>query len=244
MRLSALALAATLGAAALPVDAAPVGLGFNAGPITSISDPSGVFAGFSVGEELFFEFTLDDATPDSNSIPGFGRYRDPAGTLSVTGLTDGTLLTLANGVQFSFNGVAQVEIVGLSGSFGVFALNDGIGLQSPTQFVTDPENLTASLAELQAALTDGLFDALTNISTTTAQVANLPIGALFESRMTFGPVGDATTPVVVAPVPLPAGGVLLLTGLGAAAGLRRATARPGTRKKRHPASLPGAFGSS
>lgn len=221
MRLFALALAAITGVATLPAGAAPIGFGFNTGPITGISDGTGVFAGFSVGEDLFFEFTIDDATLDSNSIPGFGRFRDPTGTLKVTGLTRGTTLTLADGIQISFNGFAQIEITGSSGPFNAYALNDGINLQGTTPFVTNPEDLSQSVAELQAAVIDGLFVGIGNTSSSSAEIANLPIGTSSFNRLTIGPVKDATTPLSLAMVPLPAGGVLLLTGLGAVAALRR-----------------------
>lgn len=221
MRLLAYAALAALCTSALPAAAAPIGFGFNAGPITGISDATGGFAGFSVGEDLFFEFTIDGATPDSNSIPGFGRFRDPTGTLKVTGLSRGTTLTLADGIQISFNGFAQIEITGSSSPFNAFVLGDGINLQGTMPFVTDPEDLPRSLAELEAAVIDGLFVDIGNSSSSSAEIANLPIGASSFNRLTIGPVKDATTPLSLALVPLPAGGVLLLTGLAAVAALRR-----------------------
>ena len=221
MRLTALALTAALGAAALPADAAPIEFAFNAGPATLIVDPSSAFTGFSVGEDILFSFSIDSATPDATSDTRIGRFVDPEATVTLTGLTRGASVTLSPGLIIEFNGLSQVSILGGPGSsIGEFGMPNDVNLRSATPFITDANNLSQSLAELQTSLTDGIFTGFTSTTSETGSVQFFvrPTGLSF---MVFGPVGNATTPVGVAPIPLPAGGVLLLTGLGAVAALRR-----------------------
>lgn len=212
--------------------AAPIGFGFNAGSISSISDPeaTGVFNGFLVGENLFINFTLDDATPDTDPTANGGRYFDPAGTLNVRGLTSNTMLTLELGVEVDLDDPGEFELDG-----DVPAFNDtdsGLVLEGDIDLdtneapplVSDPNDLSQSIADLSALLNpDGVFTGITN------QTDNI-------ASLSFFIAGDGNTDenailsfgtVPTAPVPLPAGAWLLLSGLlglGAARRITRSTA--------------------
>lgn len=226
MRFTAFALAATLGAAALPAGAAPVTLAFNAGPVTAFTNGTGLFPEFQIGEEILFEFTIDSTIADSNGAPSTGRFTDPNGTITLTGLTSGETLSQTNGAfnqtELVINGLAQITLNGGGNEFSSIVLTDGVDLESATPIVSNPDDLAQSLIEIQAALTNGLFTGFTGISGGVSEMRtsffNFPIQT---SSIVFGPVNQATTPIGMAPIPLPAGGVLLLTGLGAVAALRR-----------------------
>ena len=220
-----LAAAAVFAAFSTTASAATIGFGFNAGPITSINDAnkSGAFAGFVVGEDLFVEFEIESTTADSKAAAGSSSFFDASGRITVRGLTTGTTLVMKPGVEVQFDDNTEFEldagIIAGDDTYNGYLLEFDIDLVQRPQLVSDPDNLSLSITELEAKLVNDIFRGFTNGTDNQAAINFFIAGdgsISPEASLEFGPV-----PADPTPVPLPAAAPLMLAGLGAIAMLRR-----------------------
>ena len=220
-----LAAAAVLAAFSTTASAATIGFGFNAGPVIEIDDPnnSGAFAGFIVGEDLFVEFAIESTTADSRAAAGSSSFFDASGRITVRGLTTGTTLVMNPGVEIQFDDNTEFELD--SGTIPYDDTEDGyfldgdIDLVQLPQLVSDPDNLSLSITELEAKLVNDIFRGFLNGTDNRALIVFFIAGdgkRFEEASLGFGPV-----PTDLTPVPIPAAAPLMLAGLGAIAMLRR-----------------------
>ena len=221
-----LAAAAVFAAFSTTASAATIGFGFNAGPVTEIFDPnnSGAFAGFVVGEDLFVEFEIESTTADSKATAGSSSFFDPSGRITVTGLTTGTTLVMNPGVEIQFDDNTEFEldsrtILPYDDTEDGYFLDGDIDLVQLPQLVSDPDNLSLSITELEAKLVNDIFRGFLNGKDLQALIVFFIAGdgkSFEEASLKFGPVPTDPTPV-----PAPAAAPLMLAGLGAIAMLRR-----------------------
>ena len=220
-----LAAAAVFAAFSTTASAATIGFGFNAGPVTEIFDPnnSGAFAGFVVGEDLFVEFEIESTTADSKATAGSSSFFDPSGRITVTGLTTGTTLVMNPGVEIQFDDNTEFEldagIIAGDDTYNGYLLEFDTDLVQLPQLVSDPDNLSLSIAELKAKLVNDIFRGFTNGADLKATINFFIAGDGDMSpaaALEFGPVPTDPTPV-----PVPAAAPLFAAGLGLIALIRR-----------------------
>ena len=220
-----LAAAAVLAAFSTTASAATIGFGFNAGPVIEIDDPnnSGAFAGFIVGEDLFVEFAIESTTADSRAAAGSSSFFDASGRITVRGLTTGTTLVMNPGVEVQFDDNTEFEldagIIAGDDTYNGYLLEFDIDLVQLPQLVSDPDNLSLSITELEAKLVNDIFRGFTNGTDNQATINFFIAGdgdISPAAALEFGPV-----PADPTPVPIPAAAPLMLAGLGAMAMFRR-----------------------
>ncbi len=202
-----------------PAGAVPIGFTFDAGPILFVTgfevDPEvEIFQSFLPGEHVLVSFTIDSMTPDLARRPQRGEFEDPDGTITLTGATSGTVLEMIGGVNVQLDTVAEFDLRNIETGPSLFEFEpfDDIDYEAVVPIMSDPDDLATSIAELSALVTpSGAFRvpniALDSVARVGAEDTISPFVAFG-----FGPVSS---------IPLPASGVLLLSGLGLAAALAR-----------------------
>jgi len=204
--------------AATAMEAAPISFGFNAGPVVEIDDDFGDFDGFLLGEDLFLEVTMDDSTLDVRDEAGTGRFRDLAGFFTITGLSSGTSITTLPGVDLQLDDASEIEFDDATNDVDEnergFVLEQDVDINLGDIQLSDVDDFATVFAEISALIKDGLF--AVNESTNTARIDfNVEGGnGVGRSSLTFGAVPS------IAPVPLPAPALFLISGLVGLGALR------------------------
>lgn len=155
--------------------AAPIGFTFISGTVSRI-DSVVTTPPFQIGEQLQVSFTIDDSTPNTSGISGVGRYEDPTGTITYTGLTSGAVLTLTTGVIIEFDSINEFELSGIISATDLF-LEDDIDFETAVSepLITNPEDLPGSITELSNLINNNDFFTLENITTTNFQFVTNPL---------------------------------------------------------------------
>lgn len=213
-----------------PATAAPIGFTFNAGPVIDIStffvdEEVSVFQDLILGEDILVTFTIDSLTPDLDGAEQRGEFEDPSGTITLTGATSGTVIEMEPGVNIQLDSEMEFDLRNIADAppaEGAFQLVDDIDFETDTAFLSDPDDLSTSIAELQALLIGRTFGGTNTALSSTAAVVfvdSITFPGFADPAFEFGPV-----PTVV---PLPASLPLLALGVLAAGviGRRRATAK-------------------
>jgi hypothetical protein len=125
----------------------------NVGAIISIDANSPEqAAGFELGELLLLYFTVSNSLADVDSAIGDGKFNDPNGTITLTGLTSGATMTYFGGVQIQVDDIEEFEIDTLQDEATALVtsiLEGDIDFNTEgTAFFTNPDSLTAVLADL------------------------------------------------------------------------------------------------
>ena len=208
----------------VPAQAEAVTITVNAGPVTAISstaNPYFDFTQFMLGEDLIVQATFDP-TPaanqvDDSSSSSRGRFIDPLGIFTVTGVISGASLQLSPGVEIEFinrsNGTSAFDLESPHSEPTAaipLIIDDDIDFDFAVGIFTDPNDLLLSLDEFLAVPSSDLF------STNTGSNADVE----FFDGDAFGTNGLKYGPAVNI-VPLPATLPLLLTGLAVFGLVRR-----------------------
>lgn len=203
------------------VHAGLTGFTFDAGPVVFIEpgfvDPEvEEFQNFQLGESVLVTFTIDDATADLDPIDQRGEFEDPNGTITLTGASSGTVISMGQGVNIQLDSVFEFDLRNIlfGPTLHVFELFDDTDFLAAQPIVSDPDNLATSIAELQNLLDpEGRF-LLPNLArSSTAAVGTKDSLGDFVA-LAFGPV---------APLPTPPAFLLMLFGLATLGACRSKT---------------------
>ena len=222
--------AAFLALSATTVDAATVGFGFNAGPVTSIrhNAPAAIQA-FQLGEDIFIEFTMSSTVADTDRSSRGGNFEDRSGTLRITGLTSGATLDISGGVEVDLDDTEEFELESARNrpnAANPFVMTDDTDLDTMGNgdLVSNPNDLAQSIRELAALVNSNGFFTVVNRDRADGGIDYYdPIRRrVIRDVIEFGPVPTGQPdPVAPSPVPLPASALFLAAGLAGLGAMRR-----------------------
>ena len=121
----------------------------------TVAQAVGPLSGFTVDEPVKFTFEIDDATADTDPTAGAGHFIDPAGSLTVMGLTSGASVTTTNGLTVQIDDLSEFEIQTSPNSTGAGVIDvfGDLDFDSATDIFASADSLSAWFAGLPAMST-------------------------------------------------------------------------------------------